>query len=132
VKENPIILFDGICNFCNGAVQMIIKYDRKGLFRFASLQSSFGEQLLSTKPELKKLDTVILVSNGKIMTESTAALNILKELEGWPKVFYLLIVIPLPIRNFFYKLFAKYRYKMFGTSETCMIPTKEIRNRFLS
>lgn len=132
MKENPIILFDGICNFCNGAVQMIIKYDRKGLFRFASLQSSFGEQLLSTKPELKKLDTVILVSNGKIMTESTAALNILKELEGWPKVFYLLIVIPLPIRNFFYKLFAKYRYKMFGTSETCMIPTKEIRNRFLS
>ncbi|WP_256941340.1 thiol-disulfide oxidoreductase DCC family protein [Bacillus sp. EAC] len=132
MKENPIILFDGICNFCNGAVQMIIKYDRKGIFRFASLQSSFGEQLLSTKPELKKLDTVILVSNGKIMTESTAALNILKELEGWPKVFYLFIVIPLPIRNFFYKLFAKYRYKMFGTSVTCMIPTKEIRNRFLS
>lgn len=132
MREKPIILFDGVCNFCNGAVQFIIKHDKRGIFQFASLQSSIGKELIETKPGLKDLDSVILIQNGIVKTESTAALQISKKLDGWPKVFYIFIVIPAPIRNYFYKLFASNRYRLFGKSETCMIPTKEIRDRFLS
>jgi len=132
VEEKPLILFDGVCNFCNGAVQFIIKHDKRGQFQFASLQSSIGKKLIETQPELKDLDSVILLQNGNINTKSTAALQISKKLDGWPKFFYIFIVIPVPIRNYFYQLFASNRYKLFGKSETCMIPTKEIRDRFLS
>lgn len=132
MKEKPIILFDGVCNFCNGTVQFIIKHDKRGIFQFASLQSSIGKELIETKPGLKDLDSVILIQNGFVKTESTAALQISKKLDGWPKLFYIFIVIPAPIRNYFYKLFASNRYRLFGKSETCMIPTKEIRDRFLS
>ena len=132
MREKPIILFDGVCNFCNGAVQFIIKHDKRGIFQFASLQSSIGKELIETKPGLKDLDSVILIQNGIVKTESTAALQISKKLDGWPKIFYIFIVIPAPIRNYFYKLFASNRYRLFGKSETCMIPTKEIRDRFLS
>lgn len=132
MEEKPIILFDGVCNVCNGAVQFIIKHDKQGKFQFASLQSSFGKKLIETNPELKDLDSVILLQNGIVKTESTAALHISKKLDGWPKVFYFFIVIPAPIRNYFYQLFASNRYRLFGKSETCMIPSKEIRDRFLS
>jgi len=132
VEEKPIILFDGVCNFCNSAVQFIIKHDKQGIFQFASLQSSIGKELIETNPALKDIDSVILLQNGIIKTESTAALHISKKLNGWPKFFYILIIIPAPIRNYFYQLFASNRYRFFGKSETCMIPTKEIRDRFLS
>lgn len=132
MEEKPIILFDGVCNFCNGAIQFIIKHDKKSNFQFAALQSSIGEKLIETYPELKNLDSVILLQNGKVKTESTAALHISKKLDGWPKMFYILIIIPAPIRNYFYQLFARNRYRFFGKSETCMMPTKEIRDRFLS
>jgi len=132
VEEKPIILFDGVCNFCNSAVQWIIKHDQQGIFQFASLQSSIGKKLIETKPELKDIDSVILMQNGIVKTESTAALHIAKKLNGWPKIFYIFIIIPAPIRNYFYKLFASNRYRLFGKSETCMLPTKEIRDRFLS
>lgn len=132
MEEKPIILFDGVCNFCNSAVQFIIKHDKKGKFQFAPLQSSIGEKLIASNPELKNLDSVILLQNGKVKTESTAALHISKKLDGWPKMFYIFIAIPAPIRNYFYQLFASNRYRFFGKSETCMIPTKEIRDRFLS
>ncbi|MEH6939695.1 DCC1-like thiol-disulfide oxidoreductase family protein [Bacillus sp. JJ664] len=132
MEEKPIILFDGVCNFCNSAVQFIIKHDKQGIFQFASLQSSIGKKLIETNPELKEMDSVILLQNGIVKTESTAALHISKKLNGWPKIFYIFIIIPTPIRNYFYQLFASNRYRLFGKSETCMIPTKEIRDRFLS
>ncbi|GGI11426.1 thiol-disulfide oxidoreductase DCC family protein [Gottfriedia solisilvae] len=132
MEEKPIILFDGVCNFCNSAVQFIIKHDKQGIFQFASLQSSIGKELIETNPALKDIDSVILLQNGIIKTESTAALHISKKLNGWPKFFYIFIIIPAPIRNYFYQLFASNRYRFFGKSETCMIPTKEIRDRFLS
>ncbi|WP_088072711.1 thiol-disulfide oxidoreductase DCC family protein [Gottfriedia luciferensis] len=130
--EKPIILFDGVCNFCNSAVQFIIKHDPNGYFRFAAIQSAYGEELFELNPELRSIDSIILVENGKIKTESSAVLHIAKNLHGWPKLGYILILIPTPIRNFFYKLIAKNRYKFFGKNESCMIPTKEIRERFLS
>lgn len=131
MEEKPIILFDGVCNFCNGTVQFIIKHDPIGYFRFAALQSQIGEKIQLTYPNIENIDSVILIENGLVRTESSAALNIAKKLKGWPRLFYLFIILPPPIRDYFYKLFAKNRYKLFGKSETCMIPTKEIRDRFL-
>ncbi|QKE71615.1 DUF393 domain-containing protein [Arthrobacter citreus] len=128
--DNPVILFDGECILCNGAVQFIIKHDRKGYFHFAALQSPFGEKLILEHPELSSIDSIILIQNGKIKYESSAALRIAKHLDGWPKLCFVFIMIPKPIRNFFYRLIAKNRYKFFGKNETCMIPSKEIRDRF--
>lgn len=132
MEEKSIILFDGVCNFCNGTVQFIIKHDPSGHFQFAPIQSTIGKQLLANSPELRNIDSVILIKKGKIKTESSAALHISKQLNGWPKLFYPFIIIPAPIRNYFYRMFAKNRYKLFGKSDTCMIPSKEVRDRFLS
>ena len=132
MKEKPIILFDGVCNLCNGAVQFIIKHDQNGYFQFASLQSSFADELTEKHPELKSIDSILLVQNGMIKTESTAALQIAKNLDGWPRLLSIFILIPPPIRNYVYKLIARNRYLLFGKNDLCMIPTKEIRERFLS
>lgn len=130
MNKEPIILFDGECIFCNGAVQFIIKHDQKGYFHFAALQSSFGEKLLKDHPELSSIDSIILVQSGLIKIESSAALHIAKKLNGWPKLCYGFILIPKTIRDYFYRLIAKNRYKFFGKNETCMIPSKDIRDRF--
>ena len=133
-KEKQIILFDGVCNFCNGAVNFIIDRDKQGKFAFASLQSDIGAEfikkyhLISPK---KSLDSIILMKNHRAYVKSGAALEIAKGLDGgWP-IFYAFIIIPPFVRNFLYDLLAKYRYKLFGRSETCRIPTPDIRERFL-
>ncbi len=130
MSERPIILFDGECILCNGAVQFIIKHDQKGYFHFAALQSTFGEKLKKDHPELSSIDSIILVQNGKIKIESSAALSIAKNLEGWPKFFYAFIIIPTTIRDYLYRLIARNRFKIYGKNESCMIPSKEIRDRF--
>ncbi|PFH83003.1 DCC1-like thiol-disulfide oxidoreductase family protein [Bacillus sp. AFS088145] len=130
MSERPIILFDGECILCNGAVQFIIKHDQKGYFHFAALQSTFGQKLKKDHPELSSIDSIILVQNGKIKIESSAALSIAKNLEGWPKFFYAFIIIPTTIRDYLYRLISRNRFKIFGKNETCMIPSKEIRDRF--
>ncbi|WP_088010875.1 thiol-disulfide oxidoreductase DCC family protein [Gottfriedia acidiceleris] len=130
MSERPIILFDGECIFCNGAVQFIIKHDQKGYFHFAALQSTFGEKLKRDHPELSSIDSIMLVQNGKIKIESSAALSIAKNLEGWPKLCYAFMIIPTTIRDYFYSLIARNRYKFFGKNESCMIPSKEIKDRF--
>ncbi|RAL22683.1 thiol-disulfide oxidoreductase DCC family protein [Thermoflavimicrobium daqui] len=131
-KNDAVILFDGVCNFCNGAVQFVIRHDSRGLFRFASLQSSIAKQLLSDHSISHTLDSVILIEGDHYYTESTAILKICRQLDGflW-KCLYGLIIIPKPLRDIGYRLFAKYRYKLFGKQESCMIPTPEIRQRFL-
>ncbi|PFM80065.1 hypothetical protein COJ46_12125 [Bacillus sp. AFS077874] len=130
MSERPVILFDGECILCNGAVQLIIKHDQKGYFHFAALQSTFGEKLKKDHPELGSIDSIILVQNGKIKIESSAALSIAKNLEGWPKFFYAFIIIPAIIRDYLYRLIARNRFKFFGKNESCMFPSKEIRDRF--
>nr|WP_106782642.1 thiol-disulfide oxidoreductase DCC family protein [Lysinibacillus timonensis] len=129
--KQSIIFFDGECNFCNSSVQFIIKRDHKGHFRFTSLQSSIAQALLSNYPITAQLDSIILIEKGQLYTESTAVLRICKQLDGLWKGLYILIVIPKPIRNFFYRLFAKHRYRFFGKQNICMIPTPDIRQRFL-
>lgn len=128
---NDIILFDGECNFCDQSVQFIIKRDKKALYSFASLQSEVGQQLVNTYQVPANLDSLILIKNNSYYTMSSAALRICRHLSGGWKLFSLLLLIPKPIRNYFYKIIAKNRYKWFGKKETCMLPTLEMKKRFL-
>jgi predicted DCC family thiol-disulfide oxidoreductase YuxK len=130
---SAVILFDGVCNFCNGAVNFIIERDKTGYFKFAPLQSEIGEKLLAENGIDKiEPDSVVLIEDGKVYTHSTAALRIARKLDGAWKLSYGFVVVPRFIRNFFYRMFAKYRYKMFGKQDACMLPTPEIRQRFLA
>lgn len=130
---SAIVLFDGVCNFCNGMVNFIIERDREGYFKFAPLQSEIGEKLLAeTGVDKTETDSVILIEDGEAYMYSTAALRIARKLGGIWSWAYALIIIPKPIRDFFYKLFAKYRYRLFGKKDECMIPTPEARSRFLA
>ena len=127
-----IILFDGVCNFCSGSVNFIIERDRENYFKFAPLQSEIGQKLLAEYNIDKNVtDSVVLIENGKAFVRTTAALRIARRLSGAWKFFYGFIVVPSFVRDVFYKLFAKNRYKMFGKTDACMMPTPEIRARFL-
>lgn len=129
--ENSVILFDGVCNFCNSSVNFIIEHDKKGYFKFAPLQSEIGKTLVD-KFGLRDVDSIILVEDDKAYTYSTAALKFIKHLDGIWSWAYIFIIIPRPIRDFFYKLFAANRYRLFGKKDTCMMPTPDIRARFLT
>ncbi len=131
-RENldKIILFDGICHFCDRSVQFIIKYDPTGIFKFASLQSNTGKKLLEHYNIPTGTDSLVLIEDQNYSVMSTAALRICKHLDGLWKLGYLLILIPKPIRDFFYRIFAKNRYKWFGQKQSCPIPPLEIRDRF--
>ena len=130
---SAIILFDGVCNFCNGSVNFIIERDKEKYFKFAPLQSEIGQTLLSEHGIDKTItDSVVLIEDGKAYIRTTAALRIAKRLSGAWRFFYGFIIVPAFIRDVFYKLFAKNRYRMFGKQEACMMPTPEIRERFLA
>ena len=127
------VLFDGVCNLCNGAVNFIIDHDRRQRFRFASLQSPAGQELL-TRHALPSayLQSLVLLEDGKVSTKSTAALKIARRLDGgWPFC-YVFILLPTPIRDFFYDIVARSRYQWFGRSEACRYPTKAEQARFLT
>ncbi len=127
-----IVLFDGVCNFCNGAVNWVIERDKAGYFKFAALQSEIGQELTAKHGiDTSETDSIVLVEDEKVYTYSTAALRIARRLNGIWSWTYSLIATPKPVRDFFYKLFARYRYKLFGKQEACMMPTPEIRARFL-
>jgi len=132
IAVHPIILFDGVCNLCNGAVQFVIKHDKNKLFKFASLQSTFGQQTL-TENHLSNviLNSFILLENGKLYTKSTAALRVIKKLDkGWPLLYVFMIVPPI-IRNAVYTWIANNRYKWFGKQESCWLPTPDLKARFI-
>lgn len=126
-----VILFDGECNFCNRSVQFIIKRDPKARFKFASLQSEVGEQLLDEYNAPKHIDSLVLIENNRIFYKSTAALGVCKNLKGIWKLLHVLIVIPRPIRDLVYDIFAKNRYRLFGQRKSCMLPSPKERVRFL-
>ncbi len=131
-KTNPILLFDGVCNLCNGAVQFVIKHGSKNNLRFAALQSEIGQQILAHF-DLPKEDifSVILVENEKIYLRSNAALRMYKNMGGIWSLMYFFIIVPRLIRDAVYNFIAKNRYKWFGEKESCMIPTPELKSRFL-
>lgn len=129
---SAIILFDGVCNFCNSSVNFVIEHDKAGYFKFAPLQSEIGESLIKEHGiDPTRTDSVILVEDGKAYLHSTAALRIARKLDGMWSLAYVFIVIPRPIRNVFYKLFAKNRYRLFGKQDACMMPTPDVRARFI-
>lgn len=130
--EKKIILFDGVCNLCNGAITFIIKRDKKDLFRYAPLQSEVGKELAHRHHiDLDKVDSIILVGDKKAMAKSTAALRIATNLSGgWPLLGIFLLIPPF-IRDWVYDFIARNRYKWFGKKDACMIPTLELKGKFL-
>jgi len=127
-----IVLFDGICNLCNGLVRFIIKRDRTGKFKFASLQSEIGQHWLMKFGLAKnEFESFVLIRGDKYYIKSDAALKMLRELGGIWIVFYFFILIPRPVRDLIYDLIAKSRYRIFGKRDVCLIPTPELRERFL-
>lgn len=131
-SNHGLVLFDGVCNLCDSSVQFIIKHDKNDYFRFAALQSESGQKLLKEAGlPADFLETFVYCEEGKFYTESTAALRISKHLNGAWKLFYALLVIPSPIRNIFYRLVSKNRYKVFGKQEECIIPTPELKKKFI-
>ncbi|MBD0383320.1 thiol-disulfide oxidoreductase DCC family protein [Paenibacillus sedimenti] len=130
--EGAIVLFDGVCNLCNGAVQFILHRDPQGVFRFASLQSEVGQKLL--RQHLLPADvinTIVLIEHGRSYTQSTAALRIARRLRGAWKAAYAAILIPAPWRNAAYRFVARNRYRWFGQAEHCILPRPEFKQRFL-
>ncbi|WP_425414721.1 thiol-disulfide oxidoreductase DCC family protein [Peribacillus kribbensis] len=126
-----IILFDGVCNFCSGAVRFIIKRDPHARFSFASLQSDIGKNMIAAYNIPSHLDSIILIEDGHVFYYSSAALKIAARLKGAWRTAAVLFIVPPFIRNRVYTFIAKNRYKWFGKKEECMIPTKDIRARFL-
>ncbi|KAA2217007.1 DUF393 domain-containing protein [Maribacter flavus] len=132
-KAKKIILFDGLCNVCNGFVQFVIKRDHKDVFQFTSLQSDVGQRLLKErKIDTTKIDSVVLIEPGvAFYIKSDAALEVGKSLKGYRTVSKIFQLIPSKIRDIVYDLIAKYRYAWFGKREDCMVPSPEIRAKFL-
>jgi predicted DCC family thiol-disulfide oxidoreductase YuxK len=131
--NNPaIILFDGVCNFCNSSVNFVIRNDKAGYFHFAPLQSARARELSEALGfSLEGMSSFILVENGRAYTKSTAALRVARRLRFPVNLLYAGIVIPAFLRDGVYNWIAHNRYRWFGRSEACMVPTPEIRSRFI-
>lgn len=131
MNDKPVILFDGVCNLCNGSVQFILKRDKEKKFLFASLQSNYGQTLLRQLDlPTDTFNSFILFENGKVFTRSAAALKMFSQLRRWKwvKIFW---IVPKFIRDAVYNLIAKNRYKWFGKKEECWLPTPDLKARFL-
>ena len=132
-KNKKIILFDGICNLCNDVVLKVIKYDKKNIFLFSSLQSKIGKEITDHLGiDISKIDSIILYEPGvSYDIKSTAALKILQDFSGIWSLFSILLLLPEGFRNLIYDYIAKNRYKWFGKKEKCMIPSSELKEKFL-
>ncbi len=131
-NKKSIILFDGICNLCNSSVQFVINHDNKQHFLFASIQSDASAKLLLQHNAKKKsLKSIVLIEDDKTYKKSTAVLKIVRKLNAPWNLFYVFIVIPVIIRDFFYDLIAKHRYKWFGKKDECTVIIGENKNRFI-
>jgi predicted DCC family thiol-disulfide oxidoreductase YuxK len=131
-QEKKTILFDGVCNLCNGSVVFIIKRDKKDVFRFAAIQSDEGQDLIQKhKIDTTKLDSILLVEGERFFSKSAAALKIARHLKGGYPLLYGFMILPRFFRNWVYDIIARNRYKWFGKKESCMIPTPELKSKFL-
>ena len=132
MTNKSVILFDGVCNLCNRSVQFVIKHDPEGKFMFTSLQSESGQKLLKEyKLPANEFNSFILLENGRAYTRSTGALKVARRLKSGWKLLYGFIIVPRFIRDPVYNWIARNRYRWFGKTETCMIPSPELTNRFL-
>lgn len=132
MKQQPVILFDGVCNFCNGLVNFVIKRDKNAVIKFAPLQSEKGRLFLKQYHlPTEVIKSFVFIEDGKAYTQSTAALRVCRHLNTlWP-LCYGFIIIPKFIRDGLYNWIASNRYKWFGVREQCMVPSAEVRTRFL-
>jgi predicted DCC family thiol-disulfide oxidoreductase YuxK len=134
IEQRRIILFDGVCNLCNGSVIFILRHEKRPDFQFASIQSETGERLLEwcgLPPGYSQ--AVILIDHGKIYLGSSAALKIGGQLKfPWSFLSHAGLMVPKWIRDWVYRQIASHRYQWFGKSDVCMVPTKEVKRRFLS
>ena len=132
MSNHHIIIFDGVCNFCNSAVNFIIKRDHKNVFVFSPMQSQSAQSLIKKHGITDvNFDTFILIKNDVCYFRTNAALEITKDLSGYWYLFNFFRIIPSSIRDYIYNLFAKNRYSIFGKADSCMIPTPETKNKFL-
>ena len=126
-----IIVFDGVCNFCNRVVQIIIRHDPSAQIHFAAQQSEAGEKLLSDYKISTSASSVIYIKNRLVYEKSDAVIEIAKLLTGWPSLFKYTIIVPRFLRNAIYKFIAANRYAIFGKQDQCMVPKEEEKGRFL-
>ena len=133
-KDKKLILFDGVCNLCNNSVTFVIKRDKQNMFLFAPLQSEIGARIIKEKNiDTQKTDSILLYEpSGELSIKSTAGIKIASGL-GWPwKLMNVFYIIPPFLRNLVYDFIARNRYKWYGKKDACMIPTPELRSKFLS
>ncbi len=130
--EHKIVLFDGVCNLCNSSVNFIIKHDKRDRFKFTALQEEPGKSILKKHGfDTSLTDSIILIDGNNSYVKSSAALNIARYLSGgWP-LLYGFMIVPAFIRNWVYDYIAKNRYNWYGKRDSCMIPTSELKNKFL-
>lgn len=131
--SDSILLFDGVCNLCNRVIRFVIRRDKSDNIRFAPLQSEVSaELLLKFNIDPGKTDSVVYLARGKVYLKSSAVLHLLKDIGGGWKILFGLIIIPRFIRDFFYELIAKNRYRLFGKKDHCMVPSEEVKLKFLN
>ncbi len=131
--DNSVLLFDGVCNLCNNMVQFIIQRDTAAKIKFATLQSDYGQTILKKlNLPTHQFDTLVFIKGDQYFLKSSAVLQVLKETGGIWKLFYLLIYVPVPLRDFVYNFVAKTRFTLFGKRESCMLPSENTKKRFLS
>ena len=132
-QNTQIILFDGVCNFCNSSINFVIDHDPEKHFKFAPLQSEIGQSILTQfNKSTSDFDSVILLKNNQLYQKSEAALEITKHLSGFWKYLSVFKIFPTFFLNFFYDIIAKNRYRIFGKADSCRMPTPELRERFLN
>jgi len=132
IAEKEVLLFDGVCNLCNSSVNFIIDHDPKGHFKFAALQSEFGqEKLHELGLNTEDFDSLVLLSGNKVYRKSSAALRIARRLNGLYPLLYAFMIIPPFIRHWGYDIIAKNRYKWWGKRDSCRMPTPELQSRFV-
>jgi len=128
---SDVVIFDGVCNLCTHSVKFILKHELEPRFQFSPLQSPAGARILAEHGfSTANVDTFVLVSEGKVFTRSAAALRIARHLRGaWP-LLRLFAIVPRPLRDMLYDYVARNRYSWFGKTESCLVPTPELRARF--
>ena len=133
-KNKKIILFDGVCNLCDNAIQYVIKHDKEDVFRFVPLQSDLGKEILNyLKIDTSKMDSIILYEPGiAYFYKSDAALEILDDLGSFLNWSFIFKIIPSSLRNPIYDYVARNRYKWYGKKDACLIPTPELKAKFLA
>ncbi len=130
--EHKIILFDGVCNLCNSSVQLVIKNDSQNRFKFAALQSDSGQRLLKEFDiDTSKIDSIVLIDQNEVYIKSSAALRTARFMDGAYPLLSIFMVFPVFFRNWVYDWVAKNRYRWFGKKDQCMIPSPELKAKFL-